>query len=182
MESSSVPSSGQRGVDTTTDSAAEISSAVSNVWEQWKNKGNEFYHAKNYKSAIEAYSKALEDLDAGNSAAVQAVAVAPSTYVSLLLNRAAALLMLLQYREALVDCDRAISLDGNGNSKALFRKATALKGLGRLDEAIAALDGGLALDPKSGTALAEKQTLVRATAQLSEAKSLLREVLPIPQP
>ena len=84
--------------------------------------------------------------------------------------------MLLQYREAMMDCDRAISLDSNGNSKALFRKATALKGLGRLDEAIAALDSGLALDPKSGTALAEKQALVRATAQLSEAKSLLREV------
>ena len=120
-----------------------------------KNKGNEFYHAKNYKSAIESYSKALEDLDAGNSAI--AVAVVSSTYISLLLNRAAALLMLLQYREALTDCDRAISMDGNGNSKALFRKATALKGLGRLDEAIAALDSGLILDPKSGTALAEKQ-------------------------
>lgn len=135
-----------------------------------KNKGNDFYHSKNYKAAVEAYTKALEDIDSNASAILNTV----PTAVSLLLNRAAALLMLLQYREALSDCDRAISLD-TVNSKAQFRKATALKGLGRLEEAIRALDIGLSLDPKSATAQSEKTALTRAVAQLSEARSLLKE-------
>ena len=60
---------------------------------------------------------------------------------ALLTNRAAAQLMLLNYKEAMDDCNAAILLD-NTNSKAYFRKATALKGLGRLTDAIASLDKG----------------------------------------
>lgn len=50
--------------------------------------------------------------------------------------------MLLQYKEAIQDCDAALVLE-NGNSKAFFRKATALKGLGQLTEAIATLNKGM---------------------------------------
>lgn len=135
-----------------------------------KNKGNEYYHGKKYKEAIEAYSQAIDDLE--NTKSVSAVP--PSTTASLLLNRAAALLMLLQYREALIDCERAISLDST-NSKSYFRKATALKGLGRFNEALNSLGIGLELDPKSGTALAEKESVTKAISLLSEAHSLLRD-------
>jgi tetratricopeptide (TPR) repeat protein len=89
-------------------------------------KGNDFYKNKNYQSAIASYTKAIE-LDEKNAA--------------LLTNRAAAALMLLQYKEALHDCDAALALEKD-NSKAYFRKATALKGLGKLNEAIAALNKG----------------------------------------
>lgn len=92
-----------------------------------KGKGNEFYKGKNYQSAINSYTKAIE-LDSTNAA--------------LLTNRAAAALMLLQYKEAIQDCDAALVLE-NGNSKAFFRKATALKGLGQLTEAIATLNKGM---------------------------------------
>ncbi len=68
-----------------------------------------------------------------------------SENASLLTNRAAAYLMLSQYREALADCNAAIVIDA-ANSKSYFRKATALKGMGRLDEAIAAYDAGLERD------------------------------------
>ena len=54
-----------------------------------------------------------------------------------LTNRAAAHLMIQQYKEALADCDAALFIGGAGDkSKAYFRKATALKGLGKLDAAI----------------------------------------------
>lgn len=85
------------------------------------------YKAKNYQGAIASYTKAIE-LDANNAA--------------LLTNRAAASLMILQYKEAIQDCDAALAIDKE-NSKAYFRKATALKGLGKLSEAIAALDKGM---------------------------------------
>jgi tetratricopeptide (TPR) repeat protein len=89
-------------------------------------KGNDFYKAKNYSAAIASYTKAIE-LD--------------TTSAALLTNRAAASLMLLQYKEAIQDCDAALAIESD-NSKAYFRKATALKGLGKLNEAIAALNKG----------------------------------------
>jgi tetratricopeptide (TPR) repeat protein len=92
-----------------------------------KVKGNDFYKAKNYSAAIASYTKAIE-LD--------------TTSAALLTNRAAASLMLLQYKEAIQDCDAALVIE-NDNSKAYFRKATALKGLGKLNEAIAALNKGI---------------------------------------
>ena len=66
-------------------------------------------------------------------------------------NRAAASLMLLQYKETIQDCDAAIALDST-NSKAYFRKVTALKGSGRLQDTMNALNAGLVHDPKSITA------------------------------
>jgi len=123
----------------------------------WKAKGNEFYKSKNYKSAISSYTKAIE-LDV-NSAA-------------LLTNRAAAQLMLLNYKEAMDDCNAAILLD-NTNSKAYFRKATALKGLGRLTDAIASLDKGLDIDPRSATALADKASLQNAQEKIVEIRNCL---------
>lgn len=77
-----------------------------------KNRGNDFYRDKNYQAAVGAYTKAIA-LDSENP--------------SLFTNRSAALLMLLQYREAMQDCDQALALDPT-NSKAYFRKATACKG------------------------------------------------------
>ena len=102
-----------------------------------KNRGNDFYKNKSYREAVTAYSKAIE-MEPANA--------------SYLTNRAAASLMLLQYKETLQDCDAAISID-SCNSKAYFRKVTALKGLGRLQDAIAALTAGLVHDPKSVTAI-----------------------------
>ena len=75
-------------------------------------------------------------------------------------NRAAAYLMVLQYKEALNDCDKAIAIDKT-NSKAYFRSATALKGLGRLDAAINILNEGLNYD-NSDNAKSERDSLIKA--------------------
>ena len=122
-----------------------------------KGKGNDFYKSKNYEAAIAAYSKAIA-FDVGSAA--------------LLTNRAAAALMLLQYKEAIQDCDAALAIESD-NSKAYFRKATALKGLGKLNEAIAALNKGLEFDPRSTTALADKAAFINAQAKIVEIKGMV---------
>jgi tetratricopeptide (TPR) repeat protein len=122
-----------------------------------KQKGNELYTQKSYTAAVEAYSKAIE-LDSGNALLYN--------------NRAAAHLMLLQYKEALHDTDTAISLD-NGLSRAYFRKATALKGLGRLDAALTAVQAGLVFDATNKAALQDQTLLIGAKQKIEEAKDLL---------
>lgn len=122
-----------------------------------KGKGNEAYKNKSYREAIDSYSKAIA-LDSANAL--------------LYTNRAAAELMLLQYKEAIQDCDRAISLDNNC-SKAFFRKATALKGLGNLDGAIDSLTAGLVADPENSVAKQDKIALTNCKNKIAQAKDLL---------
>lgn len=127
--------------------------------EYWKTKGNEYYKKKHYKEAIDSYSKAIE-LDPNNS--------------TVLTNRAAASLMILDYRSALADCDRAITIEPT-NSKSYFRKATAYKGLGRLDDAIKAFDSGIAQDSSSATASKDRESLVQAKQQIPVLKELCNQ-------
>lgn len=124
-----------------------------------KKKGNDFYTEKKYNAAVEAYTRAIE-LDRGNALLYN--------------NRAAAFLMLLQYKDALNDTDKAISLD-NTLARAYFRKATALKGLGNLDGAVLAVEQGLVRDPSSKAALQDKTSLVNAKNKITEAQNLMRQ-------
>lgn len=80
--------------------------------------------------------------------------------------------MIMAYRDALDDCDSAIAIEPT-NSKSYFRKATALKGLGRLDDCVLAFDNGLVHDPTSATATKDRDTLVNARDQtLPELRDL----------
>lgn len=117
-----------------------------------KTRGNDFYKAKNYSSAVEAYGKAIS-LDLA----------APLLYT----NRAAAYLMLQQYKEALADCDTALQLDITC-AKAYFRKASALKGLGRLDEALTAVSTGLEHDSTNAGGKSDKTSLTNIKYKLVE--------------
>jgi tetratricopeptide (TPR) repeat protein len=63
--------------------------------EELKAAGNEHYKMKRYKAAVDSYSLAIQ-ID--------------ESCAALYTNRAAACLMLLQYKEAVADCDRAIKL------------------------------------------------------------------------
>jgi tetratricopeptide (TPR) repeat protein len=81
--------------------------------------------------------------------------------------------MLLQYKDALSDCDQALLLDRT-NSKAYFRKATALKGLGMLNEALAALDCGLSCDPGSAAAKQEKRQLEEAQSSIIRLEDMVK--------
>lgn len=104
-------------------------------------------------------------------------------------NRAAARLMLVQYKEVLYcnnireysnteqamdDCNMAIAIS-NTNTKAIFRKVTALKGLGRLDEALDTVILGLTFDPNNKVALQEKRNIEEAKLRIAQAKTLLQE-------
>jgi DnaJ homolog subfamily C member 7 len=80
---------------------------------------------------------------------------------------------LTQYLQANDDCDTALSLDST-NSKAYFRKVTALKGLGRLDDALTCMQTGLTLDPTNTTALNELQALEQLKIRFVEAVTLIK--------
>ncbi|KAH7329345.1 hypothetical protein B0I35DRAFT_42675 [Stachybotrys elegans] len=88
--------------------------------ESYKAAGNRLFKEKNYKKAIEQYSKAV-DLFPDSP-----------TYLS---NRAAAYMTNGQYEAALEDCSRAADLDPQ-NPKVLLRLARIYTGLGRPEEAM----------------------------------------------
>ena len=163
--------------------------------EKHKALGNEKYKTKDYPGAIgewkfispvmsmlkivitESYTEAIR-IDSSNAA--------------LYTNRAAAHLMLLQYKQVLTssidmrvncvnivlkaadDCEAAIKLDSR-NAKAYFRKATALKGLGKVDEAISSISMGLEFEPSNTTALREKELIINSREQLVTVRTLLTE-------
>jgi len=88
--------------------------------EAFKAAGNKFYKAKEYKKAIEEYTKAVEAQPSS------------ATYLS---NRAAAYISNGQYINALEDCTRADELDPN-NPKILLRLARIYTSLGRAQDAL----------------------------------------------
>ncbi|KAK4200573.1 hypothetical protein QBC40DRAFT_173740 [Triangularia verruculosa] len=89
--------------------------------ESFKNDGNKFFKAGDYKHAIEFYTKAV--VLQPNSA----------TYLG---NRAAAYMSAGRWSEALEDCKRAVELDPH-NSKILLRLARIYTSTGQPEEAIA---------------------------------------------
>ena len=80
--------------------------------------------------------------------------------------------MVVKFKEAVIDCDQAIRLDAS-NAKLHFRKATALKGLGKIEDAIISLNDGLLLDATSAVALKDRDALVTAKRKLEGVKDLL---------
>lgn len=147
--------------------------------EQLKNDGNNDYKNKKYAESIASYGRAIQLINSSSSnsngsddSEEMVIEMDPSLLISLLTNRAAAYLMLLQYKEANSDCDHAIKLDPT-NAKAFIRRATALKGLGLIDQAISSLDQGLQHDPTNNVAKQEKQSLLNAKAKLGTIKDLM---------
>ena len=122
-----------------------------------KGEGNERYKAEDYKGAIALYTKAIK-LDSTN----------PAYYG----NRAAAYLMIMGYKEANADCDTILSLDSS-NVKAHFRKVTALKGLGKYDEAMEVVNRGLMHDPNNAAGLKDRDALLNAKVQLTNVEQMM---------
>ncbi|PVH87041.1 TPR-like protein [Cadophora sp. DSE1049] len=101
-------------------SPAAASPPTAEEAEAFKAAGNKFYKAKEYKKAIEEYTKAVEAQPSS------------ATYLS---NRAAAYISNGQYVNALEDCTRADELDPN-NPKILLRLARIYTSLGRAQDAL----------------------------------------------
>ncbi|KAL1917433.1 uncharacterized protein VTP21DRAFT_3826 [Calcarisporiella thermophila] len=101
--------------------------------EEFKNKGNQAFLAKNYEVAIEHFTKAIE-LD-------------PTNHV-LYSNRSASYASLKQYERALEDAEKTVSLKQDWG-KGYSRKGAALHGLNRLAEARLAYREGLKHEPNN---------------------------------
>mmetsp|Transcript_42440 Transcript_42440/g.66390 ORF Transcript_42440/g.66390 Transcript_42440/m.66390 type:complete len:572 (+) Transcript_42440:90-1805(+) len=100
---------------------------IKNSADDWKEEGNQKYRAKDYRGAIDCYTKALQ---------------ADPSIVSIYGNRAAAQMMLAEFDKVVADCDTAIGLDPNF-AKAYTRKAKALAATGDFPGALAACQLGL---------------------------------------
>lgn len=136
--------------------------------EDLKSVGDSSYKDKNYAEAIRAYSAAID--------------LQPD-FAMLYLNRAAAHIMLLQHKESVADCDRALAID-NTLAKAYFRKASSMRGLGRLDSAIDCLTVGLKYEPTNSSATKDLRDLSASKGRLAELAELVqgknyRKALPL---
>jgi len=103
------------------DEEKTLQSMPERTFKELKSEGNHAYKNKDYERAEIAYSKALDMPEGADDA-------------KLFANRAATLLELHRFPEALSDSERAIEISGTW-IKGYHRKCQALKALGRVEEA-----------------------------------------------
>ena len=101
--------------------------------EQIKEAGNKAFLAKNYQEAVEMYTQAIE------------ISLQTPNHIYYA-NRANAYLELQQYEECIADCNQSIKIDKTF-IKSYFRKAKALIGQDKLQQALDTLKEGLEVDP-----------------------------------
>lgn len=106
------------------------------VWNLF-GEGNDVFKEGDWTKAIEMYTEALSIAEYADS---EEICVPTGLLEKLYANRAAAYLNIVPglYDQALEDCEKALHLN-EGNYKALYRKAKALKELGRHQEAYEAV-------------------------------------------
>uniref|UniRef100_A0AAQ5YME3 C3H1-type domain-containing protein n=1 Tax=Amphiprion ocellaris TaxID=80972 RepID=A0AAQ5YME3_AMPOC len=106
------------------------------VWNLF-GEGNDVFKEGEWTKSIEMYTEALSIADYADS---EDICVPTGLLEKLYANRAAAYLNIVPglYDQALEDCEKALQLN-EGNYKALYRKAKALKELGRHQEAYEAV-------------------------------------------
>mmetsp|Transcript_3510 Transcript_3510/g.8943 ORF Transcript_3510/g.8943 Transcript_3510/m.8943 type:complete len:538 (+) Transcript_3510:115-1728(+) len=159
-----------------------------------KQDGNESYKAKDYRGALAHYTLAInaakdeqqedggDDDDDPNTNNCD-----PETLASYYNNRAAAYTMILQYNEAVADCNEAIEIHPQ-SPKPYVRKAKAQISLGQLDEALASLNRCAIYDPNNATIISLKNDVQKLKDRLELARSLLgktdstRDFPPFPLP
>ena len=124
--------------------------------------GNESFKEKNYVSAIEFYTSAIE-LNNDDSDINKAI---------LYSNRSACNLSLKMYILAAEDAQKAISLDIK-SVKSYFRLATALCALNKFTEAIKICDIGILIDPNSSALLQLRKKCKVSESKMPENDDLL---------
>ena len=123
--------------------------------QELKEKGNEFFKRGDHQEAYKLYTQALELAEKDES-------VDKSQLHLIYSNRAATLLSLERYQEALEDCEKVLALDPKF-LKGHLRKAMALNKLGQLNKALEAAEAGLAIDKNPKTvAVPELLNLVKS--------------------
>lgn len=124
----------------------------------FKNQGNECYKAKQYKTAVDYYTKGL-DVDCG----------VDSVTTPLYLNRAACNLELKNYRACIEDCKNVLLLDEK-NIKACYRSGKAFFSVERYEEAKQILGYGLTIDPENQSIKDTYKEVVDKEQRILDAK------------
>ncbi|KCV68888.1 hypothetical protein H696_04305 [Fonticula alba] len=124
--------------------------------EKFKNLGNVAYSNKKYTDSIDYYSQAIEK--------------APLSPVYFA-NRAAARLMLRQYRQALIDCQQSLRLDAM-NPKTYNRAGKCYLALGDDAEAGRHFRKAIELDPTNAAYKRDLASVASMTTSRDTAKSL----------
>ncbi|XP_029481303.1 zinc finger CCCH domain-containing protein 7A isoform X4 [Oncorhynchus nerka] len=125
--------------------------------------GNDVFNEGEWMRSIEMYTEALSIAEYADS---EDISVPTGTLEKLYANRAAAYLNIVPglHDEALVDCEKALQLN-EGNHRALYRKARALKELGRHKEAYEAV-------AKCSLAVHQDPNVIRLTQDLAKMLGL----------
>ncbi|ANB12807.1 Cns1p [Sugiyamaella lignohabitans] len=131
----------------------------------FKEQGNDCYRQKNYKDAIEFYTKALDvkcEVDEIN--------------VACYVNRAACNLELKNYRRCIGDCKLALKISPK-NVKALFRSSKAYLAVDRVDEALACADYALSIDPDNAALKSLKTSAETRRDRLAELEQKRKKAI-----
>jgi stress-induced-phosphoprotein 1 len=118
--------------------------------------GNKEFQAGNFEEAVKHYTDAI-----GHDAT-------DHVFYS---NRSACLSSLSRYDEALADANKCIELKPDF-AKAYSRKGAALHGAGKLQEATAAYEDGLKIDPNNAALKSGLDDVKKATSQQGQASIL----------
>ncbi|XP_050220284.1 U-box domain-containing protein 70 [Mercurialis annua] len=121
-----------------------------------KDKGNEFFKARNYLKAAALYTQAIK-LDPSNH--------------TLYSNRAAAFLQLVKLSKALADAETTITLNPQWE-KGYFRKGCVLEAMEQYDDALDAFQTALQYNPQS----TEVSRKIKRISQLAKEKKRAQEV------
>ncbi|BHF65334.1 Peptidyl-prolyl cis-trans isomerase fkbp8 [Sparganum proliferum] len=143
-----------------------------------REKGNYYFSRQEYQFALTTYVKAVEILtirsdsdeilsESENDAPPRTLTEFLDLEIKLRNNVAASQLKLEAYQSASKTCDAVLQLDPT-NSKALFRKAKALAGLGDFAEAIVLFEKVLELTPSSTQAKFELAKVRNAWKKMRE--------------
>mmetsp|Transcript_22092 Transcript_22092/g.48044 ORF Transcript_22092/g.48044 Transcript_22092/m.48044 type:complete len:531 (+) Transcript_22092:38-1630(+) len=140
-----------------------------------KQNGNESYKRKDYRIAIAHYTLAIETAkEEREDEDDPTKKYDPETLATYHNNRAAAFTMILQFDEAVADCDEAINLHAPF-LKAHIRKANAQISLGELDHAFASLNKAAIHDPNSSPIISLKNDVEKLQQRVELARSLLNK-------
>eukprot|EP00123_Amoebidium_parasiticum_P016888 comp23624_c1_seq1/m.40249 comp23624_c1_seq1/g.40249 ORF comp23624_c1_seq1/g.40249 comp23624_c1_seq1/m.40249 type:complete len:512 (-) comp23624_c1_seq1:543-2078(-) len=134
--------------------AMDVDTPQPGTADEWKNAANELYKKEEYHKAVDMYTKAID------------MAPTESTYFT---NRAAALLMIGRFSDALEDSKMAVSLDAN-NVKGLHRAGKALMSLGRFDEAVRYFEKVLNKEPHNSFVRKELSSVQEAERYMDLAR------------
>jgi len=156
-----------------------------------KEEANTYFAQGRYKEAMVTYTSALdylekyeppseerpESTEASKADGEGEESEALALKVTLLANRAQALIKLEDWREAIVDCDEALRFDPN-HHKAILRRGFALAKAKRWSLAARDLERATKTDPQDRKAAAELQMVRRNLAeQAKEVRSHARALM-----